>query len=78
MLKMDLTGLVTDVECKEQSSPTITACKVKFWSAGSKITHKILLHCSKRKRGYEEDGHVSKEPRLAEEVGEYFAIQKLN
>lgn len=26
---------------------------------------------SKRKRGYEEDGHVAKEPRLAEEVRQY-------
>lgn len=25
-------------------------------------------HRSKRKRGYEEDGHVAKEPRLVEEV----------
>lgn len=26
------------------------------------------MYYSKRKRGYEEDGHVAKEPRLTEEV----------
>lgn len=32
--------------------------------------------CSKRKRGYEEDGHIAKEPRLTEEVRQYFTCRQ--
>lgn len=34
-------------------------------------------HRSKRKRGYEEDGHVAKEPRLVEEVRQANIIHSL-
>lgn len=34
----------------------------------SLITTYISLYYSKRKRGYEDDGHVAKEPRMTEEV----------
>lgn len=34
----------------------------------AKLFSFFFPHRSKRKRGYEEDGHVAKEPRLVEEV----------
>lgn len=38
----------------------------------------FFLCCSKRKRGYEDDGHVAKEPRMAEEVRQHFAFRKMH
>lgn len=44
----------------------------QLWFAN--VFFKLKLCYSKRKRGYEDDGHVAKEPRLAEAVRKYFHI----
>lgn len=55
--------------CREQSSPTSTACKDSHKSEFSVLFYAFVC-CSKRKRGYDEDAPVAKEPRVTEEVSQ--------
>lgn len=77
---MDLKGLVTNIMntvhqqiwlAKINSDHDILtkAAMNLLFVLTQQLMVKYFLYCSKRKRGYEEDGHVSKEPRITEEVG---------